>query len=74
MDTPPDLQRLRRRAARGSAHRPPGGGTTVAPGRRGRNPGTETRVTTRSRGVDDPTIFRLERAAQATSSPRGRTA
>lgn len=74
MDTPPDLQRLRRRTGCGSAHRPHGGGTTVAPGRRGRNPGTETRVTTRSRGVDDPTTFRLERAAQATFLPRGRTA
>lgn len=74
MDTPPDLQCLRRRTARGSEHRPHGGGTTVAPGRRGRNPGTETRVTTRSRGVDAPTIFRLERAAQATSLLRGRTA
>ena len=74
MDTPPDFQRPCRRTARGSASRPHGGGPTVAPGRRGRRPGTDTRVTTGLRGVDDPTILCLPRAAQATPLARGRMA
>ena len=46
-------------------------GPTVAPSRRGRRRATDTRVTTRSRGVDDSTILCLPRAAPATSSGAG---
>jgi hypothetical protein len=75
MDNPPDFQRLRRRLVRGSADEPRGEGITVAPGRRGRNPGTDTRATTALRGVDDPQILCLLRAAAAnTPLARGRMA
>ena len=74
MDTPPDLRSLHRQAARGSARRLYGEGITAAPGRHGRNPGTDTRMIAGSRGVDVPTILCLVRAVQATPLARGRTA
>ena len=74
MDTPPDFPCLRRQAARASARRLRGGGVVVAPGHRGRIPGSETRVKEDSRGVDDPTILWIERAAAATPLVQGRTA
>ncbi len=74
MDTPPDLRCLHRQAARGTARRLCGEGITVAPGRHGRSPGTDTRMLSGSRGVDVPTILCFVRAVQATPLARGRAA
>ena len=71
MDAPPDFQRLRRQTVRGPARRLCGGGIAVAPGRPGRNPGTETRVTAGSRGVNAPTILCINASRAGHSSGAG---